>query len=421
MKAPHRVLRYAMACTLGWQLTAVLPPASAADVQSSATFTPEGHATRDGKPIFPLGIYVALTPGQTDKNNAALQDISAAQFDFTINYAGNQGDDKQIADYYSAVASHGLTEFYPVEKFYKDIGNDEWQLDFKESEQEIIQSHINKAKGYPGVAGWYILDEEPFKLDVVQQHHAWAKEADPTRPTLIVAYKKNKEDIALATQMGDIVSIDHYPIPTGQIETVSDIVNRMIESAKPDQPAWFVAQAFGNYQYIDHVRNGTGPALRPDDAGLRNASRAPTPAEMRNMCYQALARGARGLVIYYYTDIQSAFDSATRWQAVKKIAADIKQIEPILLSETVEEPKFSNDNFSIIFRAFKHDGKLYVLAVNTSRDYQGGVFDNVPIKIIKSVKVIQGDGFAGASSTWGPSELMIGLDGLESIVVEIGQ
>jgi hypothetical protein len=137
------------------------------------------------------------------------------------------------------------------------------------------------------------------------------------------------------------------------------------------------------------------------------------------MCFQAITNGATGLVIYYYTDINVSADRDTRWPAVKQIASDVRAIEHLLLADRWKHRTLECDNSAISWKAVEKDGKTYIIAVNTSRDYQNALFGRFPQNNLQKANVLQGDGFAYAATNDGKSQLQIALDGFETIVVEL--
>ena len=80
-------------------------------------------------------------------------------------------------------------------------------------------------------------------------------------------------------QAADILAPDPYPIPRRPIRFVADCIERLQDVVSHAKPIWAVPQSFGGYS---------------------SWTRPPTPDEERNMTYQCLVHGARGLVYYTY-------------------------------------------------------------------------------------------------------------------------
>ena len=63
--------------------------------------------------------------------------------------------------------------------------------------------------------------------------------------------------------------------------------------------------------------------------------RAPTEAELRSMCWQCIANGANGLVLYSYFDLfkqPNGERAETRWAECCRVGAEIQAQIPVLLS-----------------------------------------------------------------------------------------
>lgn len=114
------------------------------------------------------------------------------------------------------------------------------------------------------------------------------------------APRNTLDDLRRYAEAADIVGCDIYPVPVAEgASRHSDLVNRGLTSvgdyterfrqAGAGRPVWMVLQGFG---WRDLRPN---PAAAPADAGRR-----PTLRETRFMLYDAIVRGARG-VLYWGT------------------------------------------------------------------------------------------------------------------------
>jgi len=106
------------------------------------------------------------------------------------------------------------------------------------------------------------------------------------------------------------------------------------------------------------------------------------------MAYQCLVNGANGLIFYSFFDLRRdplGFES--RWADVKKLGQEIKSLIPILLS--TEEPpnvQLSSGERHIHFSTRRYDGRLYILAVNVSREEQDAEF--IISEEVKEAKIL---------------------------------
>lgn len=367
------------------------------------------------KAKFPIGIYVALSPStltsKPDEMRSHLDGLAEGKFNFLINYASGGGSDEEIRAYYGELAKRGLTEFFSLKDYFKDIGNPSWQIDFPESEEEAIRSRVKKFKDLPALAGWYIIDELPQNPKLAEQHKSWVKLEDNEHPVLSVLSLVQRE-FRRWVPTCDILALDYYPIDQSWVSDIGSVTRHFVKEAGDDHPAWLVVQAHGGYVYHDEVR-GENPKPLPPQSLLSTYGRAPTPQEMRSMVYLALVNGADGIGFYYHKDILLAYDAQTRWPAVQSIAREVDALSDVLLSPTMPREQMQSDNPNVEWIAKDVDGVMHILAVNSGRQLQH-VTLKLPKKTSKAT-VLQGSGLAYACE----DQLLISLDALDAIAVKV--
>ncbi|MEK7396400.1 MAG: hypothetical protein AAB116_05645, partial [Candidatus Poribacteria bacterium] len=187
-------------------------------------------------------------------------------------------------------------------------------------------------------------------------------------PTWIVIYQVNELRSYLDTT--DIIGTDPYPISKKPIAMVGEWTKLTRKSAGTNKAVWMVPQAHNLGLYSKEKQD------------------SPTFEQMRCMAYQCLVNGANGLIFYSYPDLKrdpSGFES--RWNDVKRLGTEIKSLIPILLS-TEARPKVQllSGAKNIHFSAKYYDGKLYIMAVNSSDQPQNADF--VISEEVKSVKIL---------------------------------
>lgn len=366
------------------------------------------------KTRFPIGIYVAIPPNrmtsQPDQMRKDLDGIAEGKFNFLINYASGGGSDAEIRAYYDELDQRGLTEFFSLKDYYKDIGNKSWQIEFPESEEEAIRSRVKKYKDLPALAGWYIIDELPQNPPLVEQHKKWVKLEDEKHPVLSVLSLVQRE-FRRWVPTCDILALDYYPIDQSWVSDIGSVTRHFVNEAG-EHPAWFIVQAHGGYVYNDEVR-GDKPTPLPPSSLLSTYGRAPTPQEMRAMVYLALVNGADGVGFYYHKDILLAYDSQTRWPAVKSIAREVDALSDMLLSPTIARETIKSDNPNIEWIVKDVGGVMHILAVNSGRELRHLTL-KLPKKMSKAT-VLQGVGLAYAYE----DQLLISLDALDAIAVKV--
>jgi hypothetical protein len=154
----------------------------------------------------------------------------------------------------------------------------------KEKEAELVRQRVRALKDHPALLAWYLADEPEYHRvlpESVEQLRALISEEDPWHPTIVV--NNAFQAIRQFAQGGDVTAPDPYPFfKKGGVSSSMDRVGTFVAEAasciRPGQTAWVVPQAHDTQDF-----GGKG-------------ERAPTFAESRNMVWQAVAAGARGVV-----------------------------------------------------------------------------------------------------------------------------
>ena len=200
----------------------------------------------------------------------------------------------------------------------------------------------------------------------------WAHAADPDHPTWVVLdYPRN---VRHYLDSFDAYAMDKYPIPNKPIGDVIDSMRMGNAATLGMKPTWYVPQAFG-----------WGWLGRP-----RTHGRGPNRDELANMTWQAIAGGANGIIYYSFgqvmkrprDDSEDSFKVA--WERVKSAAAEVKKYEDVLLS--ADEPSVvAGATEAVAVRAWRHEGFVYVLAVNCTREPQSASLSFAePMELVSS-------------------------------------
>jgi hypothetical protein len=154
-----------------------------------------------------------------------------------------------------------------------------------EKDVELIRQRVRALKDHPALLGWYLADEPEYQRGVLpeslQQLRTIISEEDPWHPTIVVNNAFGA--IRQFAQGGDIIATDPYPFfkqggGSSFMVKVGASVAESAAVAQPGQAVWVVSQAFDSRDF----------------GGKRE--RAPTFLESRNMVWQAVSAGARGVV-----------------------------------------------------------------------------------------------------------------------------
>ena len=222
----------------------------------------------------------------------------------------------------------------------------------EEQKMEMLISEIKAFMDHPALLAWYISDEPngnkmpPGQLETI---YRTIKEIDPWHPVSVVFMApfllSKKYENAL-----DIVMADPYPVPNSAISQIGDVAAQLRSSFNGEKPVWIVPQAFGGNEWW---------------------GREPTINEIRSMTYQAIVNGARGIQYFIRHGLNSFPKSTATWNECGKIALEIAEITPWLLSDEESMPVRSGSRNVVVFSAL-HDGQLIIIAVNNA---------NSPLKV----------------------------------------
>src|SRR4030042_2865662 len=214
-----------------------------------------------------------------------------------------------------------------------------------ESEKrERLIAEIKAFMDHPAFLAWYISDEpNGHKTPPEQREEIYRliKNADPWHPVSVVFMAPFLVSKKYADAL-DIVMADPYPVPNGPVSQVGEITKQLIAEFEGKKPGWIVPQAFGGAEWW---------------------SREPSIQEMRSMTYQAIVNGARGIQYFIRHGLNSFPKSTSTWNECGRMALEIAEITPWLLSDekTLPVTTFSQN---VMISSALHDGQLLVIAVN---------------------------------------------------------
>jgi hypothetical protein len=211
-----------------------------------------------------------------------------------------------------------------------------------------IPELVKKYKNHPALLTWYAIDEppEPFTPEVINRVNSFSK-LDPKHPVL-VNYRTNEINRYLKKLVklpGDIISMDRYPLSNlnypGDVTTCADIIGHMEKAlASTDKAVWSFFQLTG-YAFM--------------------VSREPAPEEFESMLYYALIKGCRGFLFFQN---RPRFDALLKTAGI--IGLEIQYLAPVIYADGPAQIKISCSSKAIKYMKRKHNGRLYLISVNTS-------------------------------------------------------
>jgi hypothetical protein len=276
------------------------------------TFDTNGIVQVNGKPFFPVGIWLY------DMTGSVLADIHEQQFNTVILHSSDIHRDQL-----KTLEDHGLMAICQV--------SDEW---------------FPAAKSSPVLLSWYLSDEPeghggtPADL---RAQYLQRKQVDPDHPFgldhfLFEALDKYKDAC-------DYTMTDVYPITRNRDVPITHVGLFMDQARKvhqnPNWPHWTFIQVFGG----------------PDTEGGKWAQ--PLPHEVRCMTYIALAHRANGILYFSYWP-----KAPQTWASLGALNREIHRMTPWLVAPGEErEARSSDAAVQVRARQVRKGGIL--IAVNT--------------------------------------------------------
>jgi len=300
-------------------------------------FDKDGFLTVDGAPYFPVGMYTIQSRGKD--HDAYMKEAHEAGFNTTVFYALTTETVTPLLD---AAGRNGLKAFvYPTMPFSLRKGTET---------TDSITKDIQDKMNHPALLGWYLVDEpegigkaDPRKtLELYQL----VKKIDPSHPcSLVIMSPKaasNFKDCA------DVIWTDPYPIPSKPASIIGPHTTACLNAIAP-KPLWVVPQAFDQSVW----RTGKVKEIH-----------RPTPEEEHCMTYLALVHGAKGILFWAHTASKYYIrDYPDHWEAMKKIAGELKLLTPVLLTPN-SKIQVAVEGSGIDWMLKEMSGALYLLAVN---------------------------------------------------------
>jgi hypothetical protein len=208
---------------------------------------------------------------------------------------------------------------------------------------------IDQFKTHPALLTWYTIDEPNGDLQ-----HDWAQQAfadivarDPYHPIYLVMCAPGSFDRFGATT--DILAVDPYPIPKS-VRMVTSWMERAQNAVQGCKPIWMIPQ----------LHNWS--AYRKQKGG-----RAPTPTELRNMVYQSLVWGAKGVIYYPWDDkVTGLIYEPKLMDNIGPLNRELAELGPQLLAAT-RTMLATGKETPCVAATFRLENRTLVLAANLTK------------------------------------------------------
>jgi len=311
--------------------------------------------------------------------------MANSPFNCVLDYGMTAQDIETTRQYLDEARRLGLkiifcvNDVYPGAKYRTRLGD--WV-----GNDAILQGVVTTFRDHPALIAWYNNDELAFeKKEEIEGYYRRIRELDPNHPQLMVHYRPGSYRTFLNAY--DIVGVDVYPTPKNPVTDLSDRMDLAWKEIQGKKPVWAVPQTFAWYQH----RKPEDPT---DTLGRRRLpmprewtkGRPPTYDETRAMTYLALVHRAKGIIYWCYYNMSYLPDFVERWDFMKRIGSEVKELFPVLLSPREMPVSIEPENETIHCLIKVAGGKRCLLAVNGSRDPQRPSF-RLPEGVSSPVKV----------------------------------
>ncbi|HUX97834.1 MAG TPA: hypothetical protein VMV47_19035 [Bacteroidales bacterium] len=295
------------------------------------------------KPFFPFGFYC-----YSPVNLALPEEEAVKGFNMISPY--QKIHPQTISErkaYMDRCAEIGMKVHYNLLSVSASTGPAADTIPEDEKNRRLI-SEVRAFMNHPALLAWYISDEpNGFRIppEVLEKIYDTIKELDPWHPISMVFMAPFMASRKYSDAF-DIVMADPYPVPTLPIGMVDKLAKELHSEFKAKQPQWMVVQAFGGGEWWE---------------------REPTLQEIRSMTWQSVINGSTGIQYFIRLGPNYFPKSASAWNECGKMALEIAELTPWLLSD--EEPlkvESYSSNISVTSKLYK--GKLAVIAVNKKNE-----------------------------------------------------
>jgi hypothetical protein len=315
-----------------------------------------------GRPTFVLGLYTTSGYSTTRSTYArgndgwGIERMAEAPINLLINYHLGRAPVPALNAYLDELQSRGMRYLQTV-NFYHRADGQYRQIEYPAARlgEDELNTWVAQTLGaHPGLAGFYVMDEQPAEMvpTVFRQYRALAAAA-PGSVTYGVLGDGREAQAPAWRDALDVLGLDPYPIvkPSGQndLAMVGEWTRLGQDAVKGSRPLWMVLQYFP----------------------LTAAGGWPTEAELRAMSWMAIIEGARGLLYWSYGEkglawIKDPREREQKWAELVRITKEIKALEPVLLAPdaAVVSRESSGGAVRTLGKAGP-DGARYLFAYNT--------------------------------------------------------
>ncbi|WP_447888389.1 hypothetical protein [Serratia fonticola] len=294
--------------------------------------------------VFPLGIYSTFT----DKKD--LKIIKSLGLNAILNY--NYGYRNDVNEFIKDAQDNDLYVILSLKDFYSGL---KWTP--KDFDDNYLDRYLHNLQHKENIIGFNINDELPSKYSrQIHSNYLKIRKNGYRQPIIQVFSEKQENQLSMAKNSADILSIDSYPVGLRKnLNSVSEYVNKV--KTKNPSSTWAIIQIMSWSLYKKDL-----------------PYHLPTTEEIKNQAYQAIISGANGILFYSYNDL--FYNEYGRAQANKELAMknisnlksaipEIKKLIRVSLSEKNDKTFMSTNGF-IVYKYYSTKNEKWLAIVNTS-------------------------------------------------------
>lgn len=183
--------------------------------------------------------------------------------------------------------------------------------------EEDLATELDDRNDVGSLFGWYTFDEpglDGTEKELTERMHEVLTTYDPNHPDMLVDAPLN--DFSLYVDDCTIFMIDPYPSDWISLVYVKVAMEEAWEATQGTKPIIGVMQAFSWDRYHD----------------IDDTEYHPDGADMRNMAWQFIIHGAKGLIPWNYTGDYTIHGQPDIWASYLETVAEINELKRIVLT-----------------------------------------------------------------------------------------
>lgn len=328
-----------------------------------------GALLYNGALFLPKG-WIGMLPGE-------MQSINGSPYNalfMSKDVIEDEQEAKKYLDSVSKVKGHAVIYPYPAEEMMSSKQNLLRLL--TGVEMQAIQQRVKSLMKHPALMAWIIAYEPEFNgisRERIKQVYSIISQEDPFHPTVIVnssigGIKEYLREADIAMPSTAITFISGKGA-TRRIDAVSyylDVANKI---ANKSVPLWAGLQAY------DYSNNWT------------ESVRIPAFIELRNMFYQAIIGGVKGI---FWNNYLYTYNYPGVRIGVEHLTKELGLLEGAVLAKEFENKvKVQSENSNVLYFASREvESDKYLFVVNTGDMVEHAVFDTPLFSGVKKLYVL---------------------------------